>query len=128
VAQLMFITETGMFHVACACTWGKSVEWYGFKPREHRAPAGRGFVDRSDRKAYMNHYITFDVQDAILRFGVDRVKAKYDPSRYLVTVHDCVSFAADVAREAGLLVPRVNITPYGFIEILAVWNVYTSKG
>jgi hypothetical protein len=122
------ITETGMFHAACACSWGESVEWYGFKPREHRRPAGRGFVDRSDRKAFTNHYITFDVDDESLRVGANTIKVRYDSSYYVVAVHDCVSFAADLAREAGLLVPRVNISPYGFLEILGVWNRYTSKG
>jgi hypothetical protein len=37
---------------------------------------------------------------------------------------DCVSFSADVARNVGLAVPLVNLTPYGLIQILRV-NSYT---
>jgi hypothetical protein len=53
MAELMFISETGMFHSACRCTWGTVVEWYGFKPLKHRSPAGQGMVDRSDRSSFM---------------------------------------------------------------------------
>ena len=94
MAQLMIITETGMFHCACCCSWhsGPS-EWYGFKPLRHRVPAGNGYVDRTDRTRLIDHSITFNVNDALLRVGVNVVNAQYDGTLYVVTVHDCVSFA-----------------------------------
>ena len=127
MAELMFISETGMFHSACRCTYGGRVEWYGFKPRVHRSPKGPGFVDRSDRSGFINHSITFEINEAALRAAVGRIAAKYAGETYVVTVCDCVSFTADVAREVSLRVPAVNITPYGFIQVLALWNKYASK-
>jgi hypothetical protein len=124
MAELKIITETGMFHVACRCTWGGAVEWYGFAPRQKGSPHGVGKVDRADRSSLENHSITFTVPDNVLRSAIDTMVLRYDGTTYTVTVRDCVSFAADVARAVGLGVPRVNITPYGFIAILAVWNKY----
>jgi hypothetical protein len=128
MAKLTIVSETGMFHSACRCTWGGIVEWYGFKPRKHLTPEGPGFVDRSDRTPFIGHYVVFDVTDARLRSSIHRVTAKYNSALYLVTVHDCVSFAADVARNVGLRLPLVNITPYGFLEILAIYNNYEKRG
>jgi hypothetical protein len=126
MAELMFISETGMFHSACRVTLGGRVEWYGFKPWKHRSPQGRGMVDRSDRSGFVNHSITFDVNEAILRSAVERVARDYANKTYCATVCDCVSFTADVARQVRLRVPSVNITPYGFIQVLAFWNVHKS--
>ena len=112
MAELKFISETGMFHSACCCTWGNIVEWYGFKPRKHRSPAGQGFVDRTDRSAFVNHSVSFDVNDVTLRAAIRKVAGEYATKTYAVTVCDCVSFTADVARQVGLNVPLVNITPY----------------
>ena len=127
MAELMIISETGMFHSAVRCTWGTTVEWYGFKPKTHSAPAGAGMVDRSDRSALVNHSITFAVTDALLRVAIDQVANAYAGKTYVVTMCDCVSFTAEVARQVGLGVPRVNITPYGLIQLLAFWNTYQSK-
>jgi len=56
------------------------------------------------------------------------LKQSYDGSTYQLFVHDCVSFTGDIARKIGLAVPMVNMSPFGLIEILAVWNKYKSKG
>ncbi len=125
MAQLTIITETGMFHSACRCTWGQTAGWWGFKPRTHRAPAGPGMVDTSDRSAFVNHLISFQLDDTVLRKAIDKVAADYAAATYVLGVKDCVSFSADVARQAGLSVPAVNLTPYGFIGVLAVWNSFT---
>ena len=127
MAQLMFVSETGMFHCACRCTWAARVEWYGFQPRQHRAPAGAGKVDRSDRTASVNHTLTFAVADALLQTAIAKVARDYAPKTYIVTVCDCVSFTADVARAVGLRVPAINITPFGFLAALALWNPHLSK-
>ncbi len=126
MAELKIISETGMFHSACRCRWDDHIEWYGFKPIAHRSPEGPGFVDRSDRTVSMNHFISFDVDGDVLRAAVLRVSATYAQATYCVLVKDCVSFSADVARAVGLRVPLVNISPAGFIAILAVWNSYTA--
>jgi len=127
MAELKFISETGMFHSACRCTWGNIVEWYGFKPHKHRSPAGHGMIDRSDRSPFVNHYITFNVGDSVLRAAVGQALGKYATRTYLATVSDCVSFTAEIARQVQLRVPLINITPFGFIEVLALWNQYEEK-
>lgn len=127
MSDLMFISETGMFHSACRVGFGPSAHWFGFKPLEHRSPKGPGMVDKSDRSAFINHSITFDVNDAILQAAAARVAADYANKIYVVTVCDCVSFTADIARQCRLRVPAVNILPYGFIQTLALWNSYKSK-
>lgn len=128
MAELKIITETGMFHSACRCQWGSEVQWYGFKPQWHLWPVSPGYVDRSDRTALINHFISFDIDDGTLRSAVRRVSSDYRDATYGLMVKDCVSFSADVARAAGLRLPLVNITPAGFIAILAVWNTYTATG
>lgn len=127
MAQLTIISETGMFHSACRCTWGDVVEWYGFKPQAHMTPAGKGMVDRKDRTPSINHTISFEVDGALLRSAIESVAQKYADKTYVVTVVDCVSFSADVARQCNLRLPRVNLTPYGLILALAMWNSYESK-
>ena len=112
MAQLAILTEKGMFHAACRCDWGNRVDWYGFKPKAHLAPAGPGYVDRSDRSKLVNHSITFEVDDARLHVGAISTTRKYDGTIDAVTIHDCVSFAADFSRSIGLNVPLVNITPF----------------
>jgi hypothetical protein len=46
----------------------------------------------------------------------------------VLTVCDCVSFTADVARAVHLRVPVLNFTPYGFLKVLAFWNKPESEG
>jgi hypothetical protein len=125
MGELTIISETGMFHSACRYTIGQKVSWMGFKPRTHRAPAGPGLVDTSDRTASINHTISFQVPDTVLMKAAQTVDAKYQPKTYILGVCDCVSLSADFAREVGLGVPLVNMTPYGLILILAAANSYT---
>jgi hypothetical protein len=123
----MFISETGMFHSACRCSWGEKVEWYGFKPKAHLTPAGEGQVDRSDRTALVNHSITFHVPDVLLYKAIKKAAAKYEGKTYILCVCDCVSFTAHVAEYVNLDVPYLNMTPYGLIQLLAWWNNYVAK-
>ena len=127
MAELMIISETGMFHSACRCTAGEQVEWYGFKPKAHLTPAGAGMVDRSDRAALVNHSVSFDIPAVRLHKAVQKAAAKYASKTYVLCVCDCVSFTADVARNVGLYVPYLNVTPYGLIQLLAFWNTYAAK-
>jgi len=127
MAELTIISETGMFHSACRCTWNGVIEWYGFKPARHRTPVGAGMVDRSDRSAYINHSITFPINDTVLRVAVSRVAAQYAGKEYVLGVCDCVSFSAEVARQCALRAPLVNMTPYGLIQALGWWNKCTAK-
>jgi hypothetical protein len=125
MGELTIISETGMFHSACRYTIGQSASWIGFKPRTHRAPIGPGLVDTSDRTASINHTISFAVADTTLIAAANAVSALYLPKTYVLGVCDCVSLSADFARQVGLAVPAVNMTPYGLILILAAANSYT---
>ena len=122
MAQLMIISETGMFHSACRCTFPASQEWYGFKPVAHRSPYRKGFVDRENRSPSINHFAVFQVPDLRLRSALDAVNRQYADRTYALGVCDCVSYTADIARAAGLRVPLLNITPYGFLATLVFWN------
>jgi hypothetical protein len=122
MAQIKFITETGMFHAACRCEIKGKVDWYGFKPIKSMEALYPGYVDKSDRTAHINHWVTFGVDDAVLQNGVNAVRSKYTGAIYAVGVKDCVSFVADVARKIGLRVEHVNMTPYGFIKSLESLN------
>lgn len=125
MAELAISSETGMFHSACRCTFGATVQWYGFTPAKFRSPMGAGAVHTDARDSYINHLIAFDVPDATLKAAIAAACAQYETATYVLGVRDCVSFSADVARGAGLAVPLVNMTPYGLIQILRV-NSYKS--
>ncbi len=122
MAEIMFISEIGMFHSAIRCTWGNRVEWYGFKPLKHRAPISPGMIDRSDRSAFLNYSVKFTINDNTLRNAVADVTGRYASKQYILSVCDCVSFTAEVARQVRLRVPALNFTPYGFIKVLGFWN------
>jgi hypothetical protein len=124
MAQLTIISETGMFHSVCRCTWPDGVKWYGFAPVKHREPHGQGAVHTESRAQYINHYISFDISDFLLRSAIGKAVEKYKAATYTIGVRDCVSFSADVARGCNLAVPLVNMTPWGLVQILRV-NNYT---
>lgn len=127
MAKLKIITETGMFHVACRCETNGRVAWFGFKPVKNLSPKSPGYVDTSDRSALVKHHVTFEVPDSRLEFSVMAAKKSYENETYILAVKDCVSFGADIARGVGLAVPAINISPYGFIQTLALWNKYVDK-
>ncbi len=128
MGKLKIISETGMFHSACEVTIKSSVKWYGFKPATSMSPYSDGKIDTSDRSALINHYISFEVTDTILERAVQNTVAQYATKDYILGVVDCVSFSADLGRRCGLSMPLVNMTPYGFIEILKLSNTYTESG
>ena len=121
---LTVISETGMFHSACLFEIGTPprCEWRGFHPRAHRTPVGAGEVDRSNREAFINHYARFAVADGVLLSVLGRVDAGWADAVYALGVQDCVSLSAEVARQCGLSVPAVNMTPYGLLWALRTWN------
>lgn len=126
MAHLVIISETGMFHSACLFDYSaEKRQWYGFHPKQHGRPAGQGEVDLLDRRAFINHYIRFDVTEAGLNAAERMIMSKYSNATYGLGVQDCVSLSADVARECGLGVPLVNFTPYGLIQVLRLHNSYT---
>lgn len=120
MAKLAIISETGMFHSLCRCTFGHQEEWYGFAPVKKSSPHGPGAVHPEARPRLINHLIEFEVSDATLRAALRTVVPKYATATYTVGVKDCVSFSADVARAVGLMVPATNMTPWGLIQILRV--------
>lgn len=124
MGHLTVISETGMFHSAVLfeIDTGRRREWRGFHPRTHHAPMGGGEVDRTDREPYINHYARFAVADATLLSALQRAEQDWATAYYTIGVQDCVSMSADVARACGLVVPRVNMTPYGLVSALVTSN------
>lgn len=82
-------------------TFDGLVEWYGFKPKTNMGPAGEGYVDRSDRTSQINYTVSLNVDDGILRAAINQAVNKYRGKTYVVSMVDCVSFTADLARNAG---------------------------
>lgn len=127
MADLIFISETGMFHSAVQIKIGFASQWYGFKPKKHRSPKGPGMVDTSDRSSFINHSVTFDIGDTVLMSAIASTASEYQNKEYFLGVCDCVSFSADVARQCNLRVPAVNLTPYGLIQALSRLNKFKVK-
>lgn len=128
MGTLKIISETGMFHSACEVTTGQGVNWYGFLPAVKSSPHAKGKIDRADRSHLINHFVTFSITDTVLDAAVARVIGDYADVNYTVLVKDCVSFSADLGRYCGLTMPPVNMTPYGLIQILKVYNDYETSG
>jgi hypothetical protein len=128
MGHLTVITETGMFHSACMLeigTWGRR-EWRGFHPRKHRVPAGHGEIDTSNREAYINHYVRFEVPDEKLQAALALVDFDWRGSFYVIGVQDCVSYSSDLARACGLWVPPPPIMmPYELLAAMRNLNTYT---
>lgn len=101
--------------------------WRGFGPAAHRSPMGAGKVYTDDESYRINHGIFFDVSDSTLVQACNTVTALYHERYYAIGISDCVSFSSEVAREVGLGVPLINMTPYGLIKILQVWNDYVEQ-
>ncbi|MCI0459877.1 MAG: hypothetical protein L0Z62_23245 [Gemmataceae bacterium] len=96
-------------------------------PATHRRPISSGKVYTDDETHRLNHGIIFEVVDTVLANAADKAREQYSSGPYILGVRDCVSFSADVARYCNLNVPLINMTPYGLIQILAVWNSYVEK-
>jgi hypothetical protein len=132
MGRLSIISVTGAVpHSACYFDYDGSFApkaWLGFGPSKHRSPAtthGKVFTD--DESYRENHGIIFRVNDTVMHAAAEKAVEKYSTGPYVVTVRDCVSFSADVARWCNLNVPVINMTPYGLILILAVWNDYEKR-
>jgi hypothetical protein len=132
MGRLKIISVTGAVpHSACHFDFADIKYkdcWRGFGPAEHHSPAGKGKVFTDDETHRINHWITFKVDDTTLIQACSKVSAAYQNASYLVGGVDCVSFSADVARQCGLGVPLVNLTPYGLIKILQLWNDSVEDG
>jgi len=129
LGQLSIISVTGAVpHSACKLEYDDidyQDDWLGFGPSTHRSPASKvGKVFHDDETYRLNHGIRIAVNDTLLAKAAAKVSQKYSSGSYVVCVRDCVSFSADLARACELNVPLVNMTPYGLILILAVWNRY----
>ena len=128
MGKLKIISVTGAVpHSACFFDFAdvqREDNWRGFGPAAHRSPAGQGKVFTDDETSRINHSIIFEVPDPILVQSCNKVSSQYKDKYYVLGICDCVSFSSDVARECGLGVPLINMTPYGLIQILRVWNDY----
>jgi hypothetical protein len=126
MGHLSVTSETGMFHSACLFEFDRPprLEWRGFQPAVARTPVSGGRIDRSNREANINHYIRFTVKDSILDLALAGIERTYSTLGYRLGVTDCVSFTSEIARLCGLIVPQVNMTPYGLVQTLRA-NSYT---
>ena len=129
MGRLTVISVTGAVpHSACHLEYDGpryQAGWLGFGPSKHRSPATKtGHVFHDDESYRMNHGIAIEVLDTVLYQAGQAAAKMYCTGPYIVGVRDCVSFSADLIRACYLNVPAVNMTPYGLILILAVWNDY----
>jgi hypothetical protein len=95
----------------------KSLKWFGFFP-VGELYGKRGVILEEDRETYIENYIRFEIPEAKLNAVVTGTVPIYRNKEYNFGVCDCVSFAADACRAVGISVPRVNITPGGFVSWL----------
>lgn len=122
--HLTVISETGFFHSAVLLEFGGSLgkKWYGFKPNANKIPIWAGKLDRSNRTDYINHYIRYPITLTRLRQAERTILDTYGDAIYCLGVKDCVSLSADAAHAAGLRVTVANMTPYGLIYALYLYN------
>lgn len=120
MATIMIISESGFPHCAFRIN---ALEWYGFKPSIPKMPVSSGHVDHSDRSAYVASSVTLRVSDNLVQTEVPRIEMLYASQAYVVGVHDCVSFVADVAEALGLVIPpRPNFLPGNFVASMRALN------
>ena len=93
----------------------KPLQWYGFFPDQGKLYNKIGIVNQEAREPYIDNYIRFEVSETELNAIGTSVVPTYRNKEYNLGVCDCVSFAADACRVAGISVPRLNITPGGFV-------------
>src|SRR4051812_42675030 len=131
MGQLWIISVKGAVpHSACFFDYEAADQkdgWLGFGPATHRRPVSSGKVFTDDETYRLNHGISFEVIDTVMSEAADKARKQYSSGPYVRGTRDCVSFSADVARLCNLNVPLINMTPYGLIQILAVWNDYVKK-
>lgn len=136
MGQLWFISVKGAVpHSACKFDYADTKYadgWLGFAPSiplqtGWSIPGVRGKVFTDDEGYRINHGIIFEIPDAGLLYAAKEVRSAYEIKNYVLGVCDCVSFTADVARQCGLGVPLLNLTPYGLIEALGLWNKCVKK-
>src|SRR5262245_34366652 len=77
---LTVISETGFFHTAVLMEWESypgEKYWYGFKPKKNKAPVWGGYIDETNRRPYVNHYIQFQIPDSKLDHAYFKMYEKY---------------------------------------------------
>ena len=120
MATITFISETGFPHCAFRIN---AHDWHGFKPAIPKSPVANGYVDHSDPSAHIRSSVTLRVSDHLVAVAVPRLVQLYSQQMYLGGVHDCVSFAADVAESLGLRIPpRPNFLPDNFVNSVRSLN------
>ena len=121
MGRVMFISERCIVpHVAVNVNY---LEWYGFKPRVPKLLLSPGLLDRSNLMSEIKHSVTFTIDDKLIGNQIPPIVTRYQSSWYKGGVHDCVSFAADIAEALGLQIPkRPNFLPDHFVMSLAALN------
>jgi len=74
-----------------------------------------GVVQDDAREEFIDRYIRFEVGKDKLDLIATKLVTKYNKTIYNLGICDCVSFAADACRVAGISVPQINMTPGGLV-------------
>ena len=119
------IAENGTPHAACKLHYSGHTQWYGFRPQNRGELVGIGLIDKSDRTSYIKYYITFQLDDGVIKAAISAILDSYHNQKYVLGFRDCVNLAADLSRKCGLIVPRISITPEGLLEVLRISNQRT---
>jgi hypothetical protein len=83
-----------------------------------------GIVLEDVREELIDRYVRFEVEKDKLDLIATKLVAKYNKTIYNLGMCDCVSFAADACRVAGISVPQINMTPGGFVWWLTKFKKY----
>jgi hypothetical protein len=126
MAKLTFISETGVPHSAAYLEYANGEKkWLGFQPgrRGIGGVISCGRIDTSDRSGNILTQVSFAIPDDVLRRAEQRTVDQYRTRHYVLLKCDCVSFTADLARNAGLKVPPPpNFRPSILVENLQKLN------
>ena len=123
MAGLVISNETGTPHAAVLLHFLPPAKprWLGFFPNGELF-LKTGVVNDDSRDSLIENYIRFEVSEAKLNRILESLVAQYNTKDYNLGICDCVSFAADACRTAGIGVPLINSTPYGLVKWLHLFT------
>ena len=111
-------------HVACLLEYpGHKPRWVGFGPEFKYKVLADGAVDTTSIEWQIERYVRFRVDAKRLAQAELRVRRQYGDDLYVLGAHDCVTFAIDLARYAGLDTPsHFHYQVEGLLDDLAERN------
>lgn len=124
MAYINFFSETGFPHagVMAQADTGRRYRYYGLNISLSKG----GYLDRSVRRDIFS-FARFPTTDADLNLLDHYINHEWNDPTYIGGVQDCVSFAADIARQFGLRCDSVNFSPANLVSDLATMNSGTAR-